>query len=129
MYHIVLEQHLVVGTILSLVAIDKYEVVLLAQLRSKVESRADVLAYFIAQATALEEVGCNHLQLVIYLEGVDVCTLLQARSHRECRVTREGANFEYSAWAQHTHKHFEKLALNMSRNHSWVDYTQVCFTL
>ena len=129
MHHIVVEEHIVVGTILPLVAIDKDKVVLLAQCRGYLEGRAYMLANLVGTATALEVVGSYHLQLVVYLEGVDEGTLLQSHSHRDCGVARKGAYLEDTARAEHTYKHLEELALYVARNHSWIDYTKVGFAL
>ena len=126
---VVAHQHPVVIGVFAFVAVDEREVELPAQFRDDVECRADVERDLAAVGAAGEVRTDELLLLVVHLHGVQFGALLQPCGHRECRVTREGSDFERPPGPQHPHEHLQQTALNVPRDHSRGHGTQVGFAV
>ena len=122
MHQTLIHQHIVIGGILALVAINKHQVELLAQRGCNLQRRADVQLNLVAVLRTVEERLRQRLQLVVHLAGVNHCALFQASSHTESRVARKSANLKDIFRAEHLDNQLQQLTLNMSRNHSRVEH-------
>ncbi len=119
------EQHVVIGRVLALVAVDEDQIVDSAQPRHYIQCRAYMLYDLASVRRAVEERGGHLLQLVVDLARVDHTALVEACGHRQCRVARESADFENAPRAKHAHDHFQQPALHVPRDHARIEHAKI----
>ena len=84
---------------------------------------------FAAVRRTVEEGSGQLLQLIVRFDGVERRIVVETCSHRQSRITGEGSDFKYPAGTQHPYEHFEKLSLNMPRQHAGMNRLHVGFVI